>query len=228
MGDVSAWAIRPPYASFSLSSVSVSLAATPSGSLMWSFQACSVKAASVVMGSSLGVAVSHRRAHALRQAVEARVTDGFQIAVERSLHQAPEGLCVRRDDAVEQHLLAACDQERGEILDVERAQHFVMVFDIDPGEARALAECRRLLVEQGLVFTAGPAPLGAQAGHEQGGWVVGRRRHACKCASAARGVRGRGCAGTERDCGEGPVPGYTRGWAATLNRPPPLRHRDRQ
>jgi hypothetical protein len=80
---------------------------------------------------------------------------------------------VRQQWPEEQHQVAAGQQDRGEVLDVEVAHQFGFVLDVDPGESQRDAGVRGLQrvahVEEGVaVGVAGAAPLRAQAGHEQG------------------------------------------------------------
>src|SRR5262245_14531472 len=72
-------------------------------------------------------------------------------------------LMVRKQRAMEEHVLAARDADRREVLDLQVADLVGVVLDVEPAE-RGIWEALRERHEAPPVFDAGVAPLGAEAG----------------------------------------------------------------
>ena len=78
---------------------------------------------------------------------------------------------IRHDGAEEFHLIVACDQQRGKIIDIHVAEQFRVILHVQPFEPAGGKQLAAFGEGRLPVFATGAAPFCAQA-HYQQGWVT--------------------------------------------------------
>ena len=165
---------------------------------------------------------ARRRAGRRARRPRARGDSGGRSPVQRAAHEAGQRLRVGQHRAEEQHLVAAGEQEGGEVLDVEVADQVGLVLDVDPHEAqrrRRVADgagrrarrpgCRDRRRRCGTTARTGRPPAGV------------RRTGSAKCAHRAEVCLQK----RKRERDACPAPSTRRGPSTPASRHAPLRWR---